>query len=407
MSNKILFVTGNYLPAKNGGIENYTHWLATCLLERGFQAEVAVLHAQDEESFSYQRVKVNYLKEGLDSFVSLLRNGDYKICHFQEYSSYGGIEVPWFREAKKYVSKVFFTFHLPYLSCYKGDFRNKGIKDCDDFSSSDRCVSCCIATKLHYKRTPMIDLNRFSIQLMTIIIKKSSKGIKLRKNIEARNKELQALIESCDTIFIYGKWFKRVLEKNGFTASSIKEISHISDINLGRNRDTRPGIKAKLIFVGRIEKQKGLYLLCKALRILNLANIELDVYGNIVDSSYYNSCENEFRFNYMGSVPRKELIKTFSKYDFLILPSIFTEMNSLVLREALYEQLPVIVSDAKGNKDVVAEGVNGFLFEYGNAKDLAIAIDKAYTLKREGWQPVFTYPENPEKDIKEIISYYR
>ena len=404
---KILFVIGNYLPTKNGGIENYTHWLATLLMEKRFDVEIATLHAKDNEDYVYQGIRVNYLKSGFNSFKNLLKSNQYYLCHFQEYSLFGGIESFWFTEAKKYSTKVFFTFHLPYLTCYKGDFRFKGIEDCDDFSSVERCVTCCIATKLHYKLTLKDNLKNLCIQLITPVILNSRRGVKLRKNIEGRKKELETLIASCDTIFIYGKWFKKLLDKNGYMSSSIKEISHITDINLARNKDTQSGIKAKLIFVGRIEKQKGLYLLCKALRILNLLNIELDVYGNIVDANYYNRCEKEFRFNYMGSVPRRELINTFSRYDFLILPSIFTEMNSLVLREALYEQLPVIVSDAKGNKDVIAEGLNGFLFEYANAKDLAATIERAYKLKREGWQPVFTYPENPEKDIEEIVSYYR
>ena len=403
---KILFITGNYLPTKNGGIENYTHWLATLLMEKSFEVEVATLHAKDNEDYVYQGIRVNYLKSGFTSFKNLLKSNHYSICHFQEYSLFGGIESFWFTEAKKYSAKVFFTFHLPYLTCYKGDFRYKGIEDCNDFSSAGRCVTCCIATKLHYKPNTKSNLNNLSIDLMIPIIKRSSKGISLRNKIKLRKKELEGLIKNCDTIFVYGKWFKKLLEQNGYRASSIKEISHISDMNLTRNKGITIGLKGRIIFVGRIEKQKGLHLLCKALHWLKAKDIQLDVYGNIVDEGYFNACKSDFAFNYMGSIPRKDLVKTFSAYDFLILPSVFTEMNSLVLREALYEQLPVIVSNAKGNRDVVTNGINGFLFEYDNAKDLAATIDKAYDLKKKGWQPVFTYPENPEKDIEEIVSYY-
>jgi len=229
----------------------------------------------------------------------------------------------------------------------------------------------------------------------------------LRDKIENRKKELDGLMETCDTIFIYGKWFTKLLRENGYTATLIKEISHISDTNKTTRQPREPALYHKLLFVGRIEKKKGLHLICDALNRVSEPQIQLDVYGNIVDQDYYTSCQKAFNFNYKGLLPRNELIQQFSHYDFLVLPSVFTEMNSLVLREAFYEQLPVIVSTAKGNKDVVTDGVNGFLFEYDNAKDLASTIDKAYDLKKKGWHPTFTYPENPERDIEEIISYYR
>lgn len=394
------------MPGKNGGIENYTHWLANLLIGRNFQVEVASLNLKEGKDYFYQGVKVHYLEDGFTSFKCLLKKGDFEICHFQEYSLFGGIESSWFNEARKY-SKVFFTFHLPYLTCYKGDFRYKGINDCNDFSKVERCVTCCISTKLHYKPNAKWNLQNLSIDLLVYIIKKSRKGITLKNNIDSRKKELDLLFKNCDVIFVYGNWFKKLLEKNGYRVPSIKEISHISDINLERNKNVDTGIKGKVIFVGRIEKQKGLHLLCRALDWLKVKNIQLDVYGNIVDESYYTACKSDFPFNYKGSVPRKDLVKTFAEYDFLILPSVFTEMNSLVLREALYEQLAVIVSNAKGNKDVVTDRVNGFLFEYDNAKDLAATIDKAYILKKKGWEPVFTYPANPENDIEEIVSYYR
>ena len=136
-------------------------------------------------------------------------------------------------------------------------------------------------------------------------------------------------------------------------------------------------------------------------------NIELHVAGNVVEENYFKSCQQEYDFIYEGTLPRAQLLQSFSEYDFLILPSVFTEMYSLVLREALYSKLPVIVSSAKGNRDVVREGENGFIFEYGSADDLANKIDKGYTLLAAGWQPTFL-PENDPKHVEqEILSYYQ
>ena len=80
-------------------------------------------------------------------------------------------------------------------------------------------------------------------------------------------------------------------------------------------------------------------------------------------------------------------------YDFLVLPSVFTEMYPLVIIDAFHRRLPVIASTAKGNKDVINDGLNGFLFKYDDAKDLAVTIDRAYQFKNNGWVPVFSEPE--------------
>ncbi len=399
-------ITGNYLPGKNGGIENYTHWLATILLKYQFQVEVAALNAKETEDYSYEEVKVNYLKNNFSTFTELLITGNFDICHFQEYSAFGGIELHWFKEAKKYCKKVFFTFHLPYLTCYKNDFRYKGISDCNDFSSTKRCVKCIIATKLNYKRSSNFNLYNFGINLMIPLLKKANKINELKGNIQSRKDDLMDLISTCDNIFIYGAWFKKILINNGYQSPKLKGISHIAKITPERKKESDFIVKNKLLFIGRIEKQKGLHLLCKAMNLISNTGIQLDVFGNIVDHNYYNNCKEKYDFNYRGSVPRMQLLQALADYDFLILPSVFTEMFSLALREAFYEKLPAIVSSAKGNKDVVTEGMNGFIFEYDNFKDLARVIDKAYKLKQNGWKPVFHTSESAENGIEEILSYY-
>lgn len=407
MSTRILFVTGNYLPGKKGGIENYTHWLALMLQTTGAEVKVAALRTLENENYEYEGVSVYNMDEKFTIFQALIRSEQFDICHFQEYSSLGGIELPWFIEAKKYCPKVFFTFHLPYLTCYKGDFRYKGVSDCSNFSSVERCVECCIASKLHYQKGAFLNVFNYGIDLLMPVLKKSNEAIVLREKIENRSRDLRRLLATCDKIFIYGKWFRQLLSDNGYSSASVVEISHISDTNDSLPNHDNHAMYKKLLFAGRIEKQKGLRLLCNALRSIRDKSIKLDVYGNVVDERYFANCRQIFDFNYFGPVPRNELNRQFANYDFLVLPSVFTEMNSLVLREALFKKLPVIVSSAKGNKDVVTDGTNGFIFEYDNSKDLSDVIRKAYGLKETGWQPVFEYSEHPDEDVAEILSYYQ
>ena len=176
-------VTGNYLPGKNGGIENYTHWLTTLLLQNQFQVEIAALNAVERADYFYESVKVNYLNKDIALFEELIKRGNFDICHFQEYSENGGIDIPWFKLAKKYCQKVFFTFHLPYLTCYKGDFRYKGIEDCNQFNDAERCTRCVIADRGGYKKLQSNLYLSFLISSTKITGKKISYTKRLLKNI--------------------------------------------------------------------------------------------------------------------------------------------------------------------------------------------------------------------------------
>jgi glycosyltransferase involved in cell wall biosynthesis len=399
-------VLGKYLPDKSAGIENYTHWLANVLMQNNKSVDVGILESKNIEPYTYETVNVFPLKNDLQNFIQLIRNTPYDICHFQEYSGKNGINIDWFHIAKEHCKQVYFTFHLPYLTCYKNDFRYKGITDCNNFSSSARCVECIIATKLNYNKSNGVNLKNLGIDLITPVLKTSGKVQKLKKRIEDRSVDLKELINICDQIFIYGPWFKEIFAKNGFESGKIKLIPHITKTSRNGIEKSDKAIKYKILFVGRIESQKGLHLLCKAMNLIENKKIQLDVAGNKVDEVYYGSCKSLHPFNYIGVLLRSQLLSSLSNYDFLILPSVFTEMYSLVIREAFYENLPVIASAAKGNVNVIKEGKNGFIFNYDDYKDLASVINKAYSLKQNGWQPEFETNDFSEKDSKEILSYY-
>jgi glycosyltransferase involved in cell wall biosynthesis len=400
-------VLGRYLPFKNAGIENYTHTLVEQLIKDKHAVQVAVVESESEKAYLYEGVWVIPLKSGFKSFAQLVNEEKFDICHFQEYSGPKGINLSWFRMAKKNCNKVYFTFHLPYLTCYKNDFRYKGIEDCNDFSSPDRCVKCIIATKLKYKNTSVSGIRNFFINQLMPLIEKSPGIGHLRDRVAQRKLELNELINSCDQIFIYAAWFKKILNDNGYTSSTIVRIPYITH-SVVKSEIPNPdslAIKNKIVFVGRIEKQKGLLLICKAMNLIK-KNIELDVFGNIVDDSYHQKCISEYSYNFKGTLPLKDLLNLLDQYDFLVMPSVFTEMSSMMIKDAFLYHLPVIASSAKGNLDVIMVGKNGFIFEYNNYKDLARVIDEAYGLKQNSWHPFFEANNSYESDLEQILSYY-
>ena len=83
----------------------------------------------------------------------------------------------------------------------------------------------------------------------------------------------------------------------------------------------------------------------------------------------------------IGSIQNKLLYKHFRNHDVFILPS-KSEPWGLVVEEALYNGLPVIVSSMVGCADeIVKNDVNGFIFDINDKSSLKEKIDLITNLK--------------------------
>jgi len=87
------------------------------------------------------------------------------------------------------------------------------------------------------------------------------------------------------------------------------------------------------------------------------------------------------RVHFGGQVGQRDLPRWYHMADIYISPS-HVDGSSVTLLEALASGLPCIVSDIPGNKEWIEDGVNGWLFNDGNADDLANKILFAFKHKR-------------------------
>lgn len=111
-----------------------------------------------------------------------------------------------------------------------------------------------------------------------------------------------------------------------------------------------------------------------------------------VDYAKYNACETAdarddgFTTVFVGNVnPEKgvhllapgDLRPNDRRASLFVLPSLH-ESFGLVALEAMAAGLPVIISDNVGSRDCVDVGVNGLIFEHGNADALKDTINAFY-----------------------------
>ena len=130
----------------------------------------------------------------------------------------------------------------------------------------------------------------------------------------------------------------------------------------------------------RLQKDKGVNEYCEAAKILKEQGVQADFYfiGSL-DSNYASEIEEKKLLEWKESKVvkflgyREDINSLFHKSSIVVLPS-YREGFPKVLQEAAACGRPVIASDVPGCRDVVRDGVTGFLISPIDPKVLAKKI---------------------------------
>ena len=136
--------------------------------------------------------------------------------------------------------------------------------------------------------------------------------------------------------------------------------------------------KLRLLFVGRLSKEKGVQILIHALKKLNNKDVLLTVIGDGKErgaiENLIDCCGLSETIDFKGYVGwGKEIFSYMAMADCLILPS-YSEGLGMVLLEAMANGTAVIGSRVGGIPEIIKDGYNGYLFEIGDADRLASRI---------------------------------
>jgi D-inositol-3-phosphate glycosyltransferase len=137
--------------------------------------------------------------------------------------------------------------------------------------------------------------------------------------------------------------------------------------------------KLTILFFGQIKKVKGLDIFLKALIHLKERNTHFNVliagrtwrddfsfYQNIIDENKLHDCiKLDLRF-----IPDEELYSIFEVSDLVILPYRSIYQSGVLLKSMSYGRA-VLCSDLPPFKEIISDGLNGFLFESENPEKLA------------------------------------
>jgi len=151
------------------------------------------------------------------------------------------------------------------------------------------------------------------------------------------------------------------------------------------------------LYVGQIEKHKGIDILVEAFLQVKNEDIRLNILGSGSQLEYLtDSAKNDTRIIFHGRATRQKVADFFKKSDVTVVPSLCYENSPTVIFESFFFGVPVLASKMEGIAELIEEGKNGITFEAGNREELTQKIEE---LDRE---KIYAMSENAKKVIEHM-----
>jgi len=173
-------------------------------------------------------------------------------------------------------------------------------------------------------------------------------------------------------------------EVYGLSREKIPVIHAGVDLELFRPLDLPKDTRPTIIFVGKIERNKGVLVLMDAACELatEFPGLRLRLAGSGSPSvleeikAKASACHQDDLLEFLGYVPRELLPAELSPAHVFAAPSIYEGGPGFVYLEAMACGLPVIACEGSGASEVVTDGKTGLLVAPGNPESLKIALRK-------------------------------
>ena len=225
------------------------------------------------------------------------------------------------------------------------------------------------------------------------IIENLTLGGKLGRSY--RSHLAKSVIRKCNLTIALGTFLKKEIPDANIKVipNGINIVEHpIIDKSRAREQMGRIGKDDfVIVFVGRIDLMKGIDILLSAVNTvkMDIKNLKVYLIGSLGGSFHERSSITPYaqkmlniadkccEFTGFISNKTKNFSLLLNSADIFVFPSRF-EAFGLVNLEAMARGKPVIASNIGGIPDIVKDGINGYLFEAGNERELANKILMLY-----------------------------
>lgn len=274
------------------------------------------------------------------------------------------------------------TQRTPDFTAIKPEFDyvilNKG-----DFENRSKLLSCTKLlwklAQLKYKQVVVGGWDLVEFWMAISINTKAKNALALESSILESSynglagKIKKLFLSRINRVYASGSPHLKLLQELSYKGECRKTCG-VGIFALGHKAQDNKQFTKKFLYIGRLAKEKNLTFLIDAFRVL--PNYKLTIVGNGPLRSLLQQHKPE-NVTVLSHVDNQEIARIYNAHDAFILPSL-KEPWGLVVEEALYYGLPVIVSENVGcAEDLVLANNVGKLFSPYNIEALTGAIDWA------------------------------
>jgi glycosyltransferase involved in cell wall biosynthesis len=209
----------------------------------------------------------------------------------------------------------------------------------------------------------------------------SRRPYKIIENLQRAGKELGILKKLKIPVIANSNYVRSQLIKNGVPPEQVVTLLCGTPIPKATPNPLTQSIhqNQRILFVGRIVKDKGLDWLLRALTLTD-QQIHLDIAGEGWDRPRIEKLAEDQgvsdRITWHGWCDSKRLDTLYEQCFALIFPSVWPEPAGLVTLEAYARYRPVIASAVGGIPEYICSGETGILVAANDIKNLAIAVSE-------------------------------
>lgn len=390
----ILFILESFFPTHRAGTEVYVLNLCHYFKKKGWKVHVLIPTIDGKKDYDYEHIPVHTIlvpaqattqelngiipPRGVEEFAEVLKSIQPNWVHFHTFGR--AINTYHLKRTKDLGFKTAFTPHLGGVFCIKGNLRLFERSNCDGQVEENRCTACLIDSKGNN-----LSLSKVFGTGIGILTKQNALNKVLPSawyQAHHRKQELERITQYADVVFAIAPWIQHAFKSNGIH-NAILIPQGISPLFFEQEKKNHKPIEKPVhfVFLGRMHPIKGFHILKEAWeQITKHQAIYLHIITNrssgendyLTTHKIWASHQSNITWN--EALTQQEVADYLNNMDVMLLPSI-SEVAPLVILEAATRKIPVIASDYIAMKESIEDGVNGWLFENGNAEDLLRVIE--------------------------------
>lgn len=201
----------------------------------------------------------------------------------------------------------------------------------------------------------------------------------IRDELASIKRRLPINIERLNTlskIIAPNRMIESSLIQHGVDEEKITRSAYGIDLNSSLLKAPRKrASQLRIGFIGTLAPHKGCHTLIDAFNALKEYQATLKVYGNQLDFPKYSKmltrkAKHNQSIKFHGTFPNKDMAYILAELDVLVVPSTWPENTPLIIYSAQAAGCPVVASNVPGIAEAVRHGVDGLLFQQGDALDL-------------------------------------